>query len=195
MQDDQQHQDHQVPDRRRDRRDRELVVGLQDPHEQPGQAQQQHDREQHSREARGQPGRDVGAREQRDDQPRDREPQQRQRAEPDQDDPEQRRRDPERLPLSPLCSSSVNTGTNAADSAACENRLLNRFGTWEASVNAELPGEVAKYAAWTTSRPSPAIRESAVAIAKIAVLSAIRRRGGTRRRVQFEGLGVHGAPL
>jgi small subunit ribosomal protein S20 len=72
----------------------------------------------------------------------------------------------------------VNTGTNAADSAACENRLLNRFGTWEASVNADAAAEVAKYAAWTTSRPSPAIRESAVANAKMAVLTAMRRRGG-----------------
>jgi small subunit ribosomal protein S20 len=72
----------------------------------------------------------------------------------------------------------VNTGTNAADSAACENRLLNRFGTWEASVNADAAAEVAKYAAWTTSRPSPAIRDRAVANAKIAVLTAMRRRGG-----------------
>jgi hypothetical protein len=38
----------------------------------------------------------------------------------------------------------VNTGTNAADSAACENRLLNRFGTWEASVNDDAAAEVAK---------------------------------------------------
>jgi hypothetical protein len=72
----------------------------------------------------------------------------------------------------------VNTGTNAADSAACENRFENRFGTWEASVNDDAAADVAKYAAWTTSRPSPAIRESAVANAKIAVLTAIRRRGG-----------------
>ena len=44
--------------------------------------------------------------------------------------------------LRPCWSSSVNTGTNAADSAACENRLLNRFGTCEASVNAEAAAEV-----------------------------------------------------
>jgi hypothetical protein len=31
----------------------------------------------------------------------------------------------------------VNTGTNAADSAAWENRLLNRFGICDASVYAE----------------------------------------------------------
>ncbi len=80
--------------------------------------------------------------------------------------------------LRPLLSSSVNTGTNAADSAACEKRLLNRFGTWEASVNADAAAEVAKYAACTTSRASPAIRDSAVANAKIAVLTAMRRRGG-----------------
>jgi len=43
-----------------------------------------------------------------------------------------------------LLSSSVKTGTNAADSAACENRLLNRFGTCDASVNADAAAEVAK---------------------------------------------------
>ncbi len=44
---DQQHDDHDVPHRRGDRRDREFVVGLQDAHEQAGQPEQQHDREQH----------------------------------------------------------------------------------------------------------------------------------------------------
>ena len=37
----------------RDRRDRELVVGLEDADQQTGQAEQQHDREQHAREASG----------------------------------------------------------------------------------------------------------------------------------------------
>ena len=37
----------------------------------------------------------------------------------------------------PCCSSSVKTGTNAADKAALANRLLARFGTWKASVKAE----------------------------------------------------------
>ena len=32
---------------------------------------------------------------------------------------------------------SVNTGTNAALSAESANRLRTRFGTWNASVNAE----------------------------------------------------------
>ena len=36
--------------------------------------------------------------------------------------------------------SSVNTGTKAADSAACENRFENRLGTWEASVKADAAG-------------------------------------------------------
>ena len=45
-------------------------------------------------------------------------------------------------------------------------------------MNADAAAEVAKYAAWTTSRPSPAIRDRAVANAKIAVLTAMRRRGG-----------------
>ncbi len=39
--------------------------------------------------------------------------------------------------LRPFSSSSVKTGTNAADSAASANRLRTRFGTWKASVNAE----------------------------------------------------------
>ena len=80
--------------------------------------------------------------------------------------------------LRPSWMSSVNTGTKAADSAACENRLLNRFGTWEASVKADAAADVLKNAACTTSRPRPAIRDSAVARAKIAVLEASRRRGG-----------------
>ena len=46
--------------------------------------------------------------------------------------------------LRPCCISSVNTGTNAADSAACENRLLNRFGIWEAIVNADAAAVVPK---------------------------------------------------
>ena len=46
--------------------------------------------------------------------------------------------------LRPSCIISVNTGTNAADSAACENRFENRFGTCEASVNADAAAEVAK---------------------------------------------------
>ena len=45
-------------------------------------------------------------------------------------------------------------------------------------MNDDAAADVPKYAAWTTSRPSPAIRESPVAKAKIAVLTAIRRRGG-----------------
>jgi len=94
----------------------------------------------------------------------------------------------------------VKTGTNAAESAACENRLLNRFGTCDASVNADAAAEVAKYAAWTTSRPSPAIRESAVANAKIAVLTAMRRRGGLVAPGPWGGApgpsgGVGGTPL
>ena len=39
--------------------------------------------------------------------------------------------------LRPCCSSSVNTGTKAAESAACANRFDIRFGICEAIVNAE----------------------------------------------------------
>ena len=34
----------------------------------------------------------------------------------------------------PFSRSSVNTGTNAADSAAFANRFVTRFGTWKAIV-------------------------------------------------------------
>ncbi len=47
---DQRADDHEIPDERRDRRDREVVVGVEDPHEQPVQAEQDDDREQHLRE-------------------------------------------------------------------------------------------------------------------------------------------------
>ena len=78
--------------------------------------------------------------------------------------------------LRPCCMRSAKTGTNAADNAACENRLLNRFGIWEATVNAEAAGVVPKKLAWTTSRASPATLDNAVASAKIAVLRASLRR-------------------
>ena len=45
-------------------------------------------------------------------------------------------------------------------------------------MNADAAALVAKNAAWATSRASPATREIAVANAKIAVLTAMRRRGG-----------------
>ena len=141
VQHDQQHDDHDVPDRRRDRGDREVVVGLQDPDEQAVQPEQQHDREQHLREARGErsssscvnvepmnSGMIVPAGE--DEEGGD-------RAERDQHDPEQGRGEPERLLRLPSWSSSVKTGTNAADSAALANRFATRFGTWKAIVNAE----------------------------------------------------------
>ena len=47
----QQDDDHEVPDRRRDRGDREAVVGLEDADEQARQAEQQDDREEDLREA------------------------------------------------------------------------------------------------------------------------------------------------
>ena len=37
----------------------------------------------------------------------------------------------------PFCRSSVNTGTNAADSADWANRLATKFGTWEAIAYAD----------------------------------------------------------
>ena len=45
-------------------------------------------------------------------------------------------------------------------------------------MNDEATAVVPKYAACATSRPSPATREAAVATAKMAVLTASRRRGG-----------------
>jgi len=67
-------------------------------------------------------------------------------------------------------------------------------------VNDDAAAEVAKYAACATSRPSPAIRDSAVANAKIAVLTAMRRRGGLVAPGPWGGSpgpsgGVGGTPL
>ena len=44
----------------------------------------------------------------------------------------------------PFCSSSVKTGTKAADSADCANSCATRFGTSEAIVYAEAAGVVPK---------------------------------------------------
>src|SRR3954453_20909646 len=72
----------------------------------------------------------------------------------------------------PFSSSSVKTGTNAADSAAFANRFVTRLGTWTAIVYAEAGPLVPKKLAATISRTSPATREMPVAIEKIAVLRA-----------------------
>src|SRR3984893_2867131 len=74
----------------------------------------------------------------------------------------------------PCWSSSVNTGTNAADSAALANRLLTRLGTWKAIVKAEKGPLVPKNLATAISRTRPATREKLVAIEKIAALRATR---------------------
>ena len=81
----------------------------------------------------------------------------------------------------PCWSRSVNTGTNAADSAALANRLLTRFGIWKAIVNADAGPLVPKKLAATISRTSPATREMPVAIEKIAVLRATPAAAGRRR--------------
>ena len=47
---DEQADDHDVPDQRRERRDREVVVGVEDPDEQAVEAEQQDDRKQHLRQ-------------------------------------------------------------------------------------------------------------------------------------------------
>jgi small subunit ribosomal protein S20 len=74
-----------------------------------------------------------------------------------------------------LCSSSsVNTGTKAAESAASANSARTRLGTWKASVNADIAPDVPKYRAATTSRMRPAMRDSPVATEKIAVFTAMR---------------------
>ena len=99
VQDHQEDDDHDVPDGRSERRDRELVVGLEDRDEQAGEAEQQHDGEQHARQPGGQRGRDVGSGEQRHHDARDPHVDERQRAEREQDQPEQRRGQPERLAL------------------------------------------------------------------------------------------------
>ena len=74
----------------------------------------------------------------------------------------------------PCWSRSVNTGTNAAESAALANRLLIRLGIWKAIVKAEAGPPVPKKLAATTSRASPSTREMPVANETIAVLRATR---------------------
>ena len=54
--------DREVPGDRRQRRDRELVVAVQDPDDDPGDAEQGDDREEHAREADGEPCRRVAER-------------------------------------------------------------------------------------------------------------------------------------
>ena len=52
LQDDQRSDDHEVPHHRRDRRDREVVVGVEDPDHEPVEPEQHDDREHHAATAR-----------------------------------------------------------------------------------------------------------------------------------------------
>ena len=149
--------DHDVPHERRDRRDREVVVGVEDPDEQPVEPEQHHDREQHAATAR--PSGRRARRERRRPvnsgmiTPGAEDEERRDRAEDRRMHPEQASRRAatasRRLPCS---SSSVKTGTNAALSAASANRLRTRFGTWKAIVNAENGAARAEVAARRRSR-------------------------------------------
>ena len=68
---------------------------------------------------------------------------------------------------SPFSSSSLNTGTNAPESAVSATSARTRFGIWNATVNAlTRPAAPNAYAA-TISRTSPSTRDSAVAAPKI----------------------------
>ena len=97
---DEQHDDHDVPDRRRDRGDREVIVGLQDADEQAVESEQQHDREQHLGEPYGQSVElraELRPDEQRHDDPGGEDEEGSDRAEADQHDPEERRGQPQRF--------------------------------------------------------------------------------------------------
>src|SRR5215218_8208382 len=77
---------------------------------------------------------------------------------------------------SPRSSSSLNTGTNAAESAASATRARKKFGIWNATVNALIPSPCTPKRPLTTiSRTSPAMRERPVASEKTAVDQANRR--------------------
>src|SRR6185437_4309040 len=85
----------------------------------------------------------------------------------------------------PFSSSSVNTGTNAAWSAASANSARIRFGTWNATVKADIGPVTPNLLAATISRISPATRDSPVAAEKKTALMASRR---------LRAAGASGAP-
>jgi hypothetical protein len=65
--------------------------------------------------------------------------------------------------------------------------LAIKFGTCAAIVKAEAAAEVPKKLAATISRPSPAILDKPVEIAKMTVFRAMRRRGGEGEEVPGAG--------
>ena len=103
--DHQRRDDHEVPDHGRERRDREVVVGLQHAHHEPVEAQQHHDREQDLGEADRQVVERRGERvagEQRHQERRDQDEDDRHRTQRHQDQAEQRAGERERVLLAPL---------------------------------------------------------------------------------------------
>ena len=76
---------------------------------------------------------------------------------------------------SPFSSRSLNTGTNAPESAASARSARTTFGMRIATVNALMSPVTPKKYALTISRTRPSTREIAVASEKTAVERAIRR--------------------
>ena len=127
--------DREVPEDGRQRRHREVLVAVEDPDDDPGDAEQDDDREKDPGEVTAS-GLSRGFAERRDDQRRDDDQERRDRAEAEQQEPEQRRRDAPRAFFSPFSRSSLKTGTNADERAASATSERMRFGTWKATVNA-----------------------------------------------------------
>ncbi len=85
--------DRDVPEDRRQRRNGEVLVAVEDPDDDPGDAEQRHDREQHAREADGERGVVARVAERPDHPRRDEDVERGQRREAEEHQPEERRRD------------------------------------------------------------------------------------------------------
>jgi hypothetical protein len=154
--------DHEVPQDRAERLDAEAVLRVEDPDEQPVQREQDDDREHELRHPDGEVVQAGGERvrgDRRHDDRGDEDPEDGDRAEADDDEPDEVPASRAASRRRPCSSSSVNTGTNAALSAASANRERTRFGIWKAIVNA-LIGPLACRSR-RTRRPRAAARSRA----------------------------------
>ena len=133
--------DHEVPRDGRQGRHRELVVGVQDPDDDPREPEQDHDREEESREPDGEVEVPAGRPEQLDDQGRREHEHRGQTGRDQQDEPEDRRRDtprPRPLPLLEELAEDRHEGARerrVRDERAHEVRDLERDGE-----RVDLPG-------------------------------------------------------
>ena len=136
--------DHDVPGDRRERRDRELVVGVQDPDDDSRDRHERDDRHHDPRQLDGEVRVAAGIAEGADQERRDQDEERRQRRDADEDEPEDRRGDAPRARLLFLRKELAEDGDEGAGEGRVADEGPARLGICDATVKALIFPETPK---------------------------------------------------